>query len=167
MKTILDLYYSALQRLLTVLMAVLIVPVSMQVLSRYTGLVPRYIWTEEVARFCFIWVVMVGSMVAVRDGTHFDVDLLPHPKRRCLAVLSELFVHLCMLGFAIVFIVFGWDFVMFARYQESEIAELPLMWIYGAWPLAGATWTLFLVEKVVDDVRRLRAGGPSVSEPQP
>jgi TRAP-type C4-dicarboxylate transport system permease small subunit len=29
------------------------------------------------ARFCFIWVILVGSMIAVRDGTHFTVDLLP------------------------------------------------------------------------------------------
>ena len=36
--------------------------------------------TEEAARFCFVWIIMIGSMIAVRDRSHFDVDLLPHPK---------------------------------------------------------------------------------------
>ena len=164
MKSIIDFYYRGLRLLLTVLMGALIVPVGMQILSRYTGLVPRYIWTEEVARFCFIWVVMVGSMIAVRDGTHFDVDLLPKPRTSRGQGATALFVHAFMLAFALVFVVFGWDFFMFACYQESEIAELPLMWIYGAWPLAGATWTLFLIERLVEDVGRMTASGPPAGE---
>lgn len=164
MKSIIDIYYKGLQALLTLLMGALIIPVAMQVLSRYTGLVPRYIWTEEVARFCFIWVVMVGSMIAVRDGTHFDVDLMPKPKSARRQGATALFVHALMLAFALVFVVFGWDFVLFARYQESEIAELPLVWIYGAWPLAGATWTLFLIEHLVKDVKRMTAAEPAGGE---
>ena len=53
-KKALDLYYRLLQVLLTVLMTALLVPVTLQILSRYTGLIPRYIWTEEIARFCFV-----------------------------------------------------------------------------------------------------------------
>ncbi len=79
---LLDGYYRLLKLLLTVLMAALIVPVTMQILSRYTGIIPRYIWTEEIARFCFVWIIMIGSMIAVRDGTHFDVDVLPRSADR-------------------------------------------------------------------------------------
>jgi TRAP-type transport system small permease protein len=77
MRKVLDVYYRLLQVAITLLMAALIVPVTMQILSRYTGLIPRYIWTEEIARFCFMWIVMIGAVIAVRDGTHFDVDVLP------------------------------------------------------------------------------------------
>ena len=76
-------YFRVLQAVMTALLAVMVVPVTLQIVSRYTGLIPRYIWTEEVARFCFIWIIMVGAMVAVREGTHFEVDVLP-------AVLREL-----------------------------------------------------------------------------
>ena len=51
MKSFLTGYHRVLKVVLTVLMGLLIVPVSMQVLSRYTGVIPRYIWTEEAARF--------------------------------------------------------------------------------------------------------------------
>lgn len=75
MRKFLDLYDRLLKVLLTGLMALLLVPVTLQILSRYTGLIPRYIWTEELARFCFIWIVLVGATIAVREGTHFTSTL--------------------------------------------------------------------------------------------
>ena len=77
MRRLIDWLYRGLQALLTFLIAILIVPVTMQIVSRYTALIPNYIWTEEMARFCLIWIIMLGASVAVRDGTHFDVDVLP------------------------------------------------------------------------------------------
>ena len=47
MRALLDGYYRLLKLLLTALMAILIVPVAMQILSRYTGIIPRFIWTED------------------------------------------------------------------------------------------------------------------------
>ena len=76
----LDLYFRLLKVLLTLLMLLMIVPVLLQILSRYSGIIPRYIWTEEIARFCFVWIIMIGSMIAVREESHFRVDLLPQPE---------------------------------------------------------------------------------------
>ena len=64
---------------------ILIVPVSLQIFSRYTALIPSYIWTEEMARFLFIWMIMIGAMIGVREGTHFEVDLWPRLGRRAEA----------------------------------------------------------------------------------
>ncbi len=152
-------YYRLLQILLTLLMAGLLVPVGLQILSRYTGLIPRYIWTEEIARFCFIWIVMIGAMIAVRDGTHFDVDILPRLGQRANAVL-RLFTHLAMLAVALIFVTYGYQFAKFGSIQTSEIAGLPMLTIYIAWPFAGITWLAFLGEKFVEDVRILRGEIP-------
>ena len=156
---ILDAYYRLLRLALTVLMTALVVPVSMQILSRYTGLVPRYIWTEEIARFCFIWIVMIGAMIAVRDGTHFDVDLLPKGGARVEAGF-RLFVHIAMLLVALIFVTYGYQFAEFGAIQQSEIAGLPMLTIYIAWPLAGATMLLFLLEKFLEDWRIWRGELP-------
>ena len=159
MKTILDYYYRLLQILITLLMFVLIIPVSMQILSRYTGLIPRYIWTEEIARFCFMWIVMIGAMIAVRDGTHFDVDVLPKGSAKVEAAL-RLFAHFAMLLASVIFLFYGWSFARFGALQYSEIAGLPMLTIYIAWPLAGITWVAFLGEKFREDVRILRGEIP-------
>ena len=156
MKTFLDAYYRLLQVLITLLMGLLIVPVTMQIVSRYTGLIPRYIWTEEIARFCFIWIILIGAMIAVRDGSHFTVDLLPSAKTTRSEAIRRLFADFIVFLVAMIFIVWGWPLVQFGLMQTSEISELPMVTIYIAWPLAGVTWILFLGEKTVENVKVLR-----------
>ena len=158
MRALLDGYYRLLKLLLTALMAILIVPVAMQILSRYTGIIPRFIWTEEIARFCFIWVILIGSIIAVRDGTHFDVDVLPHSPSPLVELVMKMIVYGVMLAVAATFIVWGYDFAILGSRQRSEIASLPMISIYIAWPIAGASWIIFLVEKIRDEITGFRKG---------
>jgi TRAP-type C4-dicarboxylate transport system permease small subunit len=145
--------------LLVVSVAVLVVPVSLQIFSRYTSLIPAYIWTEEMARFLFIWMIMLGAMLGVREGTHFVVDVWPRLSPRAAAAL-DLVAGAAVLVFALVFVWWGWEFTSFARYRISELAELPLWLIHAAWPLAGVLWVLFVGERMYDDLQVLR-GSPS------
>ena len=136
--------------------AILIVPVTLQVISRYTALIPSWIWTEELSRFLFIWMIMLGAMIAVREGTHFVVDVLPQLRPRTNAMVN-IVCALFVLVFALVFIVWGIQFVRFGWDQHSELAELPMVYIFIAWPVAGFTWALFLGEVFVADLRVLSA----------
>ena len=157
MTTLLNRLHDVLQWLLAATVAILIIPVMLQIFSRYVGFIPRYIWTEELARFCFIWMIMIGAMIAVREGTHFDVDLLPSLSSKATAVM-RIITHFAMFIFAVVFLYFGYQFAMFGANQSSELAELPMWLIFIAWPLAGAFWLLFLVEKFAEDISVLRGG---------
>ena len=147
-------YGRLLSWLLAASVAILIFPVSLQIFSRYTALIPSYIWTEEVARFFFIWSIMLGAMVGIREGTHFVVDLWPRMNPRAQAAL-RLVASLFVLVFAVVFVWWGVDFTRFAFNRISELAELPLWYIHVAWPLAGATWIVFLGEQVWNDLRTI------------
>lgn len=158
MRRLLDGYYRLLKVLLTVLMGVLIVPVAMQILSRYTGIIPRFIWTEEIARFCFVWIIMIGAMIAVRDGTHFDVDVLPHSFSPRIELFMRLLSLLAILAVALTFLRYGYDFAILGSRQRSEIAGLPMLSIYIAWPIAGMTWLLFIGERVWDSIAVYRRG---------
>lgn len=152
MRKLIQGYYRFLQVLLTLLIAILIVPVAMQILSRYVGFVPRYIWTEEIARFAFIWIIMIGATIAVRDGTHFDVDVMPEARRRALQIAGKLLVNVAIGLAGLVFLAWGYDFAVLGSRQRSEIASLPMLSIYIAWPWAGASWLLFVGERIAVDL---------------
>lgn len=156
----LDWTYRLLKVLLTLLMGLLIVPILLQILSRYVGFIPRFIWTEEIARFCFVWIIMLGAMVAVREGTHFEVDVLPASLSRRANLIITLFVHIAMFSVAATFIVFGYDFAILGSRQQSEISGLPMLSIYIAWPVAGVVWTLFLLESIIADIKKFREDDP-------
>lgn len=141
--------------LLIITVGVLVLPVSLQIFSRYTSIIPAYIWTEEMARFCLVYAVMLGAMLAVREGTHFTVDVYPKLSPRGGAVV-ELVSGVFVLAFAFVFLWWGWEFTEFAWWRISELAELPLWIIHIAWPIAGAVWMLFQSERMLDAIAVLR-----------
>jgi TRAP-type C4-dicarboxylate transport system permease small subunit len=157
MKKLVDSYQSLLRWLMVASVAILMVPITMQVISRYTQLIPSYIWTEELSRFVFIWMVMLGAMIALRDGTHFDVDVWPTLKARPNAML-RIVTNLLILVFAGVYVYWGIEFVQFGWNQSSELAELPMTYIFIAWPLSGITWVVFLGEQFLADIRIIKSG---------
>jgi len=154
MRRLIDAYGRLLDVLLGISVAALIVPVTIQIIARYTALIPAWIWTEEMARFLFIWMVMLGSMIGVREGTHFEVDVWPQLSDRGNALL-RIVTYAFILVFACVFAWYGIRFVQFGWDQTSELAELPMVWIFAAWPLAGFTWVVFLGERFLANLRIL------------
>ena len=157
MRLLLDYYTRFLKLALTIMMFLLMVPVSLQIFSSYIGFIPRYIWTEEMARFCFIWIILIGSIVAVREGTHFTVDLLPPAKTKLWEGIRNLFVDLNIFATALVFVLWGHSFVLSSLQQTSEMADMPMVFIYIAWPLAGVSYILFVAERTVDNIKLMRS----------
>lgn len=148
-------YYAwSLEILLASCVGILIIPVTLQIISRYTPFIPNYIWTEEMARFLFVWTIMIGAMIGVREASHFDVDLLPVLSRKPEAVV-RIISRLGVLAFSLVFVWAGIEFTRFAWNRTSELGDLPLWLIHIAWPLAGVSWIVFMGEQFVDEFRAL------------
>jgi TRAP-type C4-dicarboxylate transport system permease small subunit len=134
---------NGLRVLLAVLIGLLAIPVGMQVLARYTGIIPVYLWTEELATFIFVWAVMIGAIVAVWDGTHFDVRVIPDAKRPLLVLLQDGFVLIMILGFALIFFWYGIEYAKFGFIQNSVMMRANMVITHISVPIAGGMWTLF------------------------
>ncbi len=156
-------FLNIIQRVLTWVMvlavAILIVPVTLQIVARFTEIIPRYIWTEELSRFCFIWMVMIGAILAVRERMHFDVDLWSNLSPRQDALL-RMISNACVLAFTLVTIYWGIEFTQFGWNQTSELADLPMWLIFIAWPFTGLIWLLFLIEAFARDINLYRTNQP-------
>ena len=159
LKRITAAYSRLLSWLLAASVAILILPVSLQIFSRYTNLIPSFIWTEEMARFLFIWTIMIGAMVGVRESLHFEVDVWPDLSRRAEAAV-RIAARLGILALALVFVIAGVEFTRFAWNRTSELADLPLWLIHVAWPAAGFTWIVFAGEQIVDEAKVLLGRAP-------
>lgn len=152
--TLLERLCQGLRFLLGALIAALAVPVAMQVIARYTGLIPVYLWTEELSTFIFVWMVMVGSMVAVWDGTHFDVRVIPDARTSLGALLQDGVVLVLIAGFAMFFAWYGIDYAKFGSIQNSPMMRANLMVTYISVPIAGAVWTVFALYRLYEAVAR-------------
>ena len=68
-----------------------------------------------------------------------------------------------MMIMAVVFIRYGYDFAKFGSIQSSEMSGINMASIYVAFPLAGVTWMLFLLEHIVADFRLLAKSAEEAS----
>lgn len=139
----LETFCQGLRIILGFLMASLAIPVGMQVLSRYTGIIPTFLWTEELSTFIFVWVVMIGSMVAVWEGTHFDVVVTPDATRPLSILLQKGIVLVFIAIFALLFTWYGIEYAKVGFIQNSVMMRANLLWIYITVPLAGVVWAAF------------------------
>ncbi|MDR1253318.1 MAG: TRAP transporter small permease [Treponema sp.] len=73
MKKILDTLFKAVEILIAFFLVVMIFLVFMNVLFRYL-FSKGFAWSEEIARLCFIYLVYLGSIGAMRDNQHLIID---------------------------------------------------------------------------------------------
>src|SRR3954451_10804404 len=122
-------YGKLLEILLAACVGIIVIPVTLQVSSHYTPFIPSFIRAEGEARFLFVWTIMIGAMVGVREAQHFEVDVWPDLSRRAEAGVRIL-ARLGILALALVFLLAGIEFTRFAWNRTSELADLPLWLIH-------------------------------------
>lgn len=109
-----------------------------QVALRYTALgVPAF--AEELARYAMVWMALLATAVAVREGSHIRVDFVPLALGSAAPLLGralEALLDALTLGICLVIFWQGLDIVSFAAGQRSDGLRIPMSWPYGAMPVA-------------------------------
>lgn len=124
-----------LEAAIAALMVALVAVVFAQVLLRYLTYQP-VAWTEELARFAFIWLCLVGAAEGARRGAHFAVDLVP---RLVPGEAGRWFRGALKLIEAVVYAVLAWagfKILGVVHAQRSITLDLPISLAYAAIPTA-------------------------------
>ena len=125
------------ETLVTIFIGIFITASLLQVLFRFVLEIPAS-WTEESARYAFIWMTFVGAAVASKRSSHVRMDLLEHMVRppALKAGLNWLAQGAFLLFCAIAFVVGVKVCLSFsARPQFSPVMKLPMICVYGAVPV--------------------------------
>ena len=126
--------------LLGIMMTILIL---MQVFFRFVIYVP-FPWSEECARYLMIWMGMLGSVVALKNGRHigvqFFIEKLPGRVRDIMVPL----VQLCMIIFLSVLCWQGVQFSLLNLDQLSPAMEISMLIPFGAIPV-GSFMMIFVI----------------------
>jgi TRAP-type C4-dicarboxylate transport system permease small subunit len=131
-------------------MALMTVLVFCQVVMRYV-FSSSLSWSEELARFVFMWLSWVGASYAVKERSHFRVEMFAnllkgrHRKRFELSILAVWF------AFSVTMAWLGTRLVIFLMEtgQISAAMEIPMSWVYASVPAGCALMALRLVVETV------------------
>ncbi len=139
--------------LIVAIFALMIAVTFAQVVSRYVLLAPLA-WSEELARYCFVWIVFLGATLGLERGVHIGVDilttLLPVALQRWLQRLNEVLI----LAFTLVIITASLPVIEANRLQYSPAMGFQMAKVYLAIPLGMAIMALLVLGKLADGFQR-------------
>ncbi|WP_319563157.1 TRAP transporter small permease [Marispirochaeta sp.] len=127
-----------------ILMAMIVIVVSIQVFSRYVLNNPLT-WSEELARYLFVWIVFTASVVVFRENRHMSVDFFVSLFPDSIRKKFDFTVNLITTVFLIVMIYASPEILTVTMRQLSPTLNIPMAAIYLAFP---AALFLMLVELV-------------------
>jgi len=134
-------------------MSVMLVVIFAQVISRYVfNWTPE--WSEELARYLFVWVVFIGSALIMGESGHLAVQFVPnHFKGTATGRLLEIVINLSGYVFILILLTQGAKMTRVMTFQMSPGMEIPMSWVYAVIPLSSALMLLYLVKDTVRIVR--------------
>lgn len=138
------------------LFAALCVLVFSQVVARYV-FQSAFSWSEEMARYFQVWLVLLASALCMQRGEHIAIDfltgMLPARLRRAL----DITMNLIIIAYLLVVVGFSRDVLEVTRLQTSPAMQINMIVVYLSVPVGGS---LILIESVVTLMRRLRGLEP-------
>jgi TRAP-type C4-dicarboxylate transport system permease small subunit len=127
-----------------------------------TQVVARYVfnhslsWTEETARYAFIWVVLMGATVAVKVKTSAVVDILVGLLPPKAKVVHSFIIRLLMLFCVVVMLTQGVKLVLITAGQLSTAVLIPMNLVFACVPFAGFAMLVHLTVDLLNSVKDLR-----------
>ena len=146
--------YNVLGHLGGLILAIMAGAVFVQVVLRFLGRT-GIDGLDEVPRYLFVWLVMIGAASAMQRGQHTVLDYFVNllgPRARALVLLLTnavgiaLFVYLIKLSLVL---------VPNAQLQTSAGLGLPLGWVFAAMPIGAALIILPMLRNILAASRDL------------
>ena len=141
MKRLIDSFFTLLEGLVVLCLVAMVIMVFGNVVLRY-GFNSGITISDEMSRYCFIWLTYIGAMVAMREKGHLGVDTLVirlslGGKKVCF-FLSEALMLLCN-G---LFLLGTWKMHELQVSNVSPVVGISMIWIYGMGYVVGVVMSI-------------------------
>ncbi|HCS11190.1 MAG TPA: TRAP transporter small permease [Clostridiales bacterium] len=152
MKKILDNLEKFILVILALLFATMTIALFYQIIMRFV-FQSANVWSEELTRFAFIWMSMLGVAVATRRSKNMDVDFIVNLMPKIMKLINSIFTKALIIGFLFVLIFYGIELVTITFKQLSPGMRLPMAYMYLSVPVGGILMLIFTIENIINDIK--------------
>lgn len=124
--------------------------------SLFTEVLTRYVFfmsipeIQFIVPFCFLWMVMFGSAIAVRRGQHFEVDLLQKIfKGKTQAAHRTLLMLIVMAG-GLIIVWSSFSFLELGMLKKNPATGVRMIYIYTSIFVGGALIALMALDRLLN-----------------
>ncbi|MFC6981085.1 TRAP transporter small permease [Microbulbifer taiwanensis] len=130
-----------LELLLGSLLALMVLDVTWQILTRFLPMSPSS-YTEELARYLLVWIGILGAAYAYRRHSHLGIDLLTNALPEKLRIKVRLLTICLCFAFAASVMVFGGVQLVLLTFELNQLSaalNVPMGYVYSVIPLSGGS----------------------------
>ncbi len=135
------------------LVSIMTVVVFLQVVYRYVLTQPLH-WSEELARYLFVWLSILGATLGVQKQGHFGLEIFFRMFPKQGQWLMRLLIHLLMGSVILVLLVYGITLVEKTALQESPAMGIPMSWAYACLPVGATLMAIHLMVIFIKDTTK-------------
>jgi len=141
--------------LLFVISTVMVTVTFLQVVFRLTG--NSFTWSEELARYCFIWLVYIGISYGVKMEKHIAIDILFLMTKGRVKLFFQFFANFIFLIFSLLVVFYGVEITMLLLNfgQESAALHIPMGLVYLATPVGFGLTSIRLIQVMVKEIKMI------------
>jgi TRAP-type C4-dicarboxylate transport system permease small subunit len=108
------------------------------------------IFTEELARYLMVWIVFLGSVLAIRDGAHIRISFFVKRFSDRVQIWIAFIAHLLTVLFLVILTAEGIRILPRQLHQMCITFDVSMFYFYLSIPLGCVLMILFLVPKFRD-----------------
>lgn len=118
-------------------------------------------WSEELARYCFIWMVYIGISYGVKKQRHIKVDVAFMLLKEKGKIILTIIANVLFIIFALFIIRYGYDIAskLLAFGQQSPALHIPMGLVYMATPIGIGLTLIRLIQNLIKYVKALLGKG--------
>ncbi|CAG23728.1 TRAP transporter small permease [Photobacterium profundum] len=140
-----------------------------QVISRYVIGKPSTI-TDELARYLFMWVALVGAAYTTGQKRHLAIDLLTMKLTGKRKLINEIFIQAAIAVFAFIVLIYGGTNLALKTLATGQVTPAlgwEMGYIYFCLPLSGTLIIFYSFVFGLEKVKQLISGEAQVTaDPQ-
>lgn len=138
--------------ILVFLLVSMVLAVIWQVVSRYIAKNPSS-FTEELSRYLFIWIGILGAAYASGQQTHLAIDILPPKLSPPNRIKLRIIINVLIILFSLTVLVVGGANLVYVNYllgQFSAALNVPLAAVYLVLPISGILVIYYKVNEIIN-----------------
>ena len=155
-KFITILYDFIIEYIVRIIGMVLVGTVLLQIFTRVFIRVP-FSWTDELARFAFIWYCFLGSVLTMHKKMHLGIDYFASKMNPKKQYWNRLFVYAMQIVFSLFLAYYGFKLLSIVGIQKSPIMRVRMKYIYLVLPVSGV---LYFILSINETITHLKNGKP-------
>ena len=142
--------------LMAIIFAVIIVVQAAQVFCRYV-LNDSLVWAEELSRYLFAWLIMIGAVIAIKERKHIFIDLIINRLNKKTKILIDLFMSIAIILFSLMITFVGFNLVYTTRNTLSPSLNLPVNYaFYAALPVLSIFAIFISGKNFIENIKILK-----------